>query len=715
MTTSIMDDVDLTEFKASFPATQLAELIAQKERARGLWERLQRDDTPGVILGDEVGKGKTYVALALAFATLAERQTARVLILTHSRRMAGTWAQRWSGQISSMVASRWRDRFQADWAPRVINSYRGFVAELEATQHKSAILFASYDTLKLYHSPEDRRRILLGALRCAFKAHRIRLSKAERSRLVRDLMSAGGTMPRKPAIVDEREAIQFLKDAFDPATRAWKGATGSAVEDFLGSHASLDLPLKPKLDLLIVDEAHKLEGNKRSRVVTQLLSRKFRRAVWVTATPFALSIEELRRRLAQFRHAAAARADYVSLVEALPLDEYKRAVSERVAFERKDELQTSLRRRLVRSSWGLQDGRSIVDCTGEACGASLLPSMVLERVVDNLMASGKRTHIASVRETLCSSWAATLSALEKGTLTGIARDPWASHLRNLLNGSTNLDPKMAAVVDYLAKQVEKNEKTVVFTNRLETSAALVVKLNAHKAIRTVDMAFHRKARNWRGKVEFLQRTLGIPTSKLAWTLAKVMAYSTDSPGRLDVRSVKRWWQTHHTRLEQQANAGAFENVFEFLDHVAGRRRHLPIVVRYDGDVSGGDDTDPESITNDWKFNLPSAPLILIASRKGQEGIDLHHYCRRVVLYDLPWNPALIEQRIGRVHRLGGMRSKKRPLEVVYCYRKNSYEELIANRVKQRCEMMHALLGAGTWLHQEREVDGLSRYAMTFPP
>ena len=49
------------------------------------------------------------------------------------------------------------------------------------------------------------------------------------------------------------------------------------------------------------------------------------------------------------------------------------------------------------------------------------------------------------------------------------------------------------------------------------------------------------------------------------------------------------------------------------------------------------------------------------------------------------------------------------MEVVYCYQKGSYEELIAQRVKRRCETMHALLGAGTWLDQNREVSDLERY------
>ena len=43
--------------------------------------------------------------------------------------------------------------------------------------------------------------------------------------------------------------------------------------------------------------------------------------------------------------------------------------------------------------------------------------------------------------------------------------------------------------------------------------------------------------------------------------------------------------------------------------------------------------------------------ILVSTDAGGEGRNLQ-FCRRVVNFDLPWNPMKIEQRIGRVHRLG---------------------------------------------------------------
>ena len=46
--------------------------------------------------------------------------------------------------------------------------------------------------------------------------------------------------------------------------------------------------------------------------------------------------------------------------------------------------------------------------------------------------------------------------------------------------------------------------------------------------------------------------------------------------------------------------------------------------------------------------------ILLSSEIGGEGRNLQ-FCRTVINYDLPWNPTIIEQRVGRVHRIGQTR------------------------------------------------------------
>ena len=55
---------------------------------------------------------------------------------------------------------------------------------------------------------------------------------------------------------------------------------------------------------------------------------------------------------------------------------------------------------------------------------------------------------------------------------------------------------------------------------------------------------------------------------------------------------------------------------------------------------------------DWMQQLfRDKAQVLIATESGGEGINLQ-FCHHVINYDLPWNPMKLEQRIGRVHRLG---------------------------------------------------------------
>jgi len=43
--------------------------------------------------------------------------------------------------------------------------------------------------------------------------------------------------------------------------------------------------------------------------------------------------------------------------------------------------------------------------------------------------------------------------------------------------------------------------------------------------------------------------------------------------------------------------------------------------------------------------------VMISTQTGGEGANLQ-FCHQLVNYDLPWNPMMVEQRIGRLHRLG---------------------------------------------------------------
>lgn len=52
------------------------------------------------------------------------------------------------------------------------------------------------------------------------------------------------------------------------------------------------------------------------------------------------------------------------------------------------------------------------------------------------------------------------------------------------------------------------------------------------------------------------------------------------------------------------------------------------------------------------FNMPFFPEIFVCSEVMGEGVDLQRFCRHVIHHDLAWNPSNIEQRTGRIDRLG---------------------------------------------------------------
>jgi ATP-dependent helicase HepA len=61
-----------------------------------------------------------------------------------------------------------------------------------------------------------------------------------------------------------------------------------------------------------------------------------------------------------------------------------------------------------------------------------------------------------------------------------------------------------------------------------------------------------------------------------------------------------------------------------------------------------------------RFREIDGPSLLVSTECGGEGRNFE-FCRRLVLFDLPWKPSVVEQRIGRLDRIG----RRLPVEVVY--------------------------------------------------
>lgn len=93
------------------------------------------------------------------------------------------------------------------------------------------------------------------------------------------------------------------------------------------------------------------------------------------------------------------------------------------------------------------------------------------------------------------------------------------------------------------------------------------------------------------------------------------------------------------------------------------------------------------------FNTPFAPDVLVASSVMGEGIDLHQECRFVIHHDLDWNPSILEQRTGRLDRIGALAERAGcNIEVFEPYLAGTHDEKMYRVVKDRAGWFDVVMG-----------------------
>jgi superfamily II DNA or RNA helicase len=93
------------------------------------------------------------------------------------------------------------------------------------------------------------------------------------------------------------------------------------------------------------------------------------------------------------------------------------------------------------------------------------------------------------------------------------------------------------------------------------------------------------------------------------------------------------------------------------------------------------------------FNSPFFPEVLIASSVMAEGVDLHRFCRYVIHHDLSWNPSTLEQRTGRVDRIGAKVERcGQPIRVYLPYLAETQDEKQYRVVMDRERWFSVVMG-----------------------
>ncbi|TYP73730.1 DEAD/DEAH box helicase [Paenibacillus methanolicus] len=110
------------------------------------------------------------------------------------------------------------------------------------------------------------------------------------------------------------------------------------------------------------------------------------------------------------------------------------------------------------------------------------------------------------------------------------------------------------------------------------------------------------------------------------------------------------------------------------------RQHNLVAVPYRGGMNRG--------KKDWMMDLfRGRAQVLIATEAGGEGINLQ-FCHHIINFDLPWNPMRVEQRIGRVHRLG----QKNDVKIYNLCTLGTIEEHIVELLHEKINLFELVIG-----------------------
>jgi SNF2 family DNA or RNA helicase len=91
---------------------------------------------------------------------------------------------------------------------------------------------------------------------------------------------------------------------------------------------------------------------------------------------------------------------------------------------------------------------------------------------------------------------------------------------------------------------------------------------------------------------------------------------------------------------------------------------------------------------DWMKDLfQNRAQVLVATEAGGEGINLQ-FCHHIINYDLPWNPMRLEQRIGRVHRLG----QTHDVQIYNLTTKDTIEAHILHLLYEKINLFEMVIG-----------------------
>jgi len=125
----------------------------------------------------------------------------------------------------------------------------------------------------------------------------------------------------------------------------------------------------------------------------------------------------------------------------------------------------------------------------------------------------------------------------------------------------------------------------------------------------------------------------------------------------------------------------FVHYHETLDHLAGLlTRSGMAFARFEGGLSG---PEKDSAIAAFRDEVP----VLLCTESGGEGRNIQ-FCNTLINFDVPWNPMAIEQRIGRIDRIG----QQREVFVFNLVTRDTLEEQVLHLLDEKISMFELVVG-----------------------
>lgn len=108
-------------------------------------------------------------------------------------------------------------------------------------------------------------------------------------------------------------------------------------------------------------------------------------------------------------------------------------------------------------------------------------------------------------------------------------------------------------------------------------------------------------------------------------------------------------------LTLHSAAYAVDTYENFKDRINGEKeKNITLRSHFAASFTKGERDDDKTVNRKESvrnaFNSPLWPFVLATTSIGQEGLDFHYYCRKIMHWNLPGNPIDLEQREGRINR-----------------------------------------------------------------